>query len=79
MDEESDPGVLRVDASVEVVIVCSQGNCTWRRIPGLSQGQCLCRGFDKQQLIGGHMHPETYQKDTGHAHELAPQCVWTYS
>lgn len=77
-EEQSDKHVLRVNTSVEVVIIGSQGNCAWGRISGLSQGQCLSRGF-KQQIIGEHMHTETYQKDIGRAHELAPQCVWTYS
>lgn len=73
-EDQSDTGVLCVNASVEVVIIGSQGNCTRRRISELSQGQCLSRGFERQlqQIIGGHMHTETYQKDIGHAHELAP-------
>lgn len=74
-------GVPHVDASVEAVICCSQANCTWRQIPRWSQGQYLCEGFEKQlqQIIHGHIHAQTYHKDIGHAHELAPQCAWTYS
>jgi len=26
-----------------------------------------------------HVHIQAYQKDIGHAHELAPQCAWAYS
>lgn len=32
-----------------------------------------------KEIIGGCMHTQTYQRDTGHAHELAPQCAQTYS
>lgn len=29
--------------------------------------------------IGGHIHTQIYQKDRGHAHELAPLRAWAYS
>lgn len=79
--EQSYAGVLHVDASVKAVIYCLQANCKWRQIPGRSQGQFLRRGFEKQlqQIMDEHLHSQTYQKDTGCAHELAPQCAWTYS
>ncbi len=33
----------------------------------------------KKKIIDGPIHAQTHQKDIGHAHELAPQCAWTYS
>lgn len=71
-------GVLHVDTIV--VIYCLQANCTWTQIPQWSQGQFLW-GYEKQlqQIIDGHIRTQTYQKDSGYAHELAPQCAWTYS
>lgn len=46
--------------------------------PGWSQAVFCAEDLTERQLnLDGHVH--TYQRDTGHTHELAPQCARTHS
>lgn len=58
------------------------GNSVHRLIPGSSQGQCLWRGLRKKQQPSFdrlHVNSKKMHVDIRRAHELAPQCAWTYS
>lgn len=69
--EQAPTKTPRMMLLAEVVVICSQGNHTWRPIPGLNQGQRIGLLVNTLTL--------KLQKDIGHAHQLAPQCLWTYS